>query len=158
MKRHVAFQDLSRDHYVVLNRSLQVVRTVEGHPAARPYEHAVVQLAALWHDDGLRDHFLEEEANLVPALRAHGDPGGLADRMLREHADLRAAFAKLDRTTPPAEAAALARALTAHVRWEENFAFNWLQDHLPADGLAALLGRSQAFRAAHGLPVNPPRP
>ena len=156
MKRHPAFQDLSRDHYTALNRSLQLVRAVDGHPSARPYEQAKAQFADLWEHDGLRQHFLEEETDLVPVLRERG-AGELAARMLREHESLRAGFAGLAQAAP-ADAAATARSLTAHARWEEEVVFEWLQDHLTPAALAELLARSQGFRRANGLPVTPPRP
>lgn len=156
VKRHPAFQDLSRDHYVALNRSLQVLRAVEGHVNARPFEHAKAQFIDLWVHDGLRQHFLEEETDLVPLLRAKGAEG-LAERMLQEHEELRQAFSLL-RAATPAQAAEAAKSLTAHARWEEETVFEWLQDHLSPQALQELLARSQAFREANGLPVHPPRP
>lgn len=155
MKRHPAFQDLSRDHYTALNRSLQVVRAVDGHPAARPFEHAVHQFRDLWEHDGLREHFLEEETDLLPALNAYGGDD-LGQRLLREHEALRQAFGRLD-AQQPAHAAETARRLTWHARWEEEVVFEWLQAHVPEAGLQALLQQSQRFRAVHGLAVNPPR-
>lgn len=155
VKRHPAFQDLSRDHFVALNRSLQVVRAVEGHPSARPFEHARVQLQDLWEHDGLRQHFDEEETDLVPVLRAKG-AGGLAQRLLDEHAALRVGFGALGQAAP-AEAAATARGLMAHARWEEDTVFEWLQANLPEAELHGLLLRSQSFRRANGLPVNDPK-
>lgn len=152
MKRHPAFQDLSRDHYVALNRSLQVLRAAEGHPRARPLEHAVAQFSDLWEHDGLRQHFGEEEADLVPVLRSKG-AGGLAQRLLDEHAALRDGFGAL-----PERAADTARGLMAHARWEEDTVFEWLQDHLTAAELEGLLRQSRSFRQANGLPVGEPRP
>lgn len=156
MKRHPTFQDLSRDHFVALNRCLQVVRAVEGHPAARPLGHAVAQLRDLWEHDGLQAHFREEESDLVPVLRQRGAPD-LADRMVREHAELARGLGGLDPSAPQ-EALAAARGLTAHARWEEDVVFEWLQKTLGEGELAALLVKSQTFRKANGLPVDPPRP
>lgn len=156
VKRHPAFQDLSRDHYIALNRSLQVVRAVEGHPAARPFEHAKAQFIDLWEHDGLQAHFAEEETDLVPVLRDR-NAAALAQRMLDEHTSLRQRFAQLREATPE-EAAVTARLLTAHARWEEDTVFEWLQDNLTAAELEGLLRSSQRFRGANGLPVNPPKP
>jgi hemerythrin-like domain-containing protein len=156
VKRHPAFQDLSRDHYLVLNRALQVVRAVEGHPSARPYELAVFQLQDLWEHDGLKAHFAEEEADLVPALQARG-AGAAAEQMLAEHAALRAGLEALGGATRD-QAAATARSLMAHARWEEEAVFGWLQEHLSDGELADRLARSRHFRAANGLPVGEPRP
>ena len=155
MKRHPAFQDLSRDHFTALNRSLQMVRAVEGHPNAWPYNEALAAFRALWAHGGLRQHFGEEEADLVPALRAHGGDG-LADRMVEEHDDLRGRFDALAEAGPE-HAAEAARLLTRHARWEEDTVFEWLQRTLGEAELARLLERSRSYRAAHGLPVNPPR-
>jgi hypothetical protein len=158
MRRHPAFQDLSRDHFVALNRSLQVLRAVEGHPSAQPYEQAVYNFSALWTHDGLRQHFGEEEADLVPVLQARSAPA-LAQRMLDEHARLRAGFHAVgQQAATRAEAADTARALMAHARWEEDVVFEWLQDNLADDELAELGRRSRDYRQANGLPVGPPRP
>jgi hypothetical protein len=157
VKRHPAFQDLSRDHFTALNRSLQLVRAAEGHAGALlTYDQAFAAFRALWTRDGLPAHFLEEETDLVPVLRARGG-GELAERMMREHADLRARFGAL---APDGrqEAAAAAKALTAHARWEEDVVFQWLQETLAEPELQVLLETSRGFRAANGLPVNPPRP
>ena len=156
MKRHPAFQDLSRDHFTALNRSLQVVRAVEGHPNAWPYGEALAAFRALWTHGGLRQHFGEEEADLVPALRGHGGDG-LADRMVEEHDELRGRFDALAAASP-AEAAETARLLTRHARWEEDTVFEWLQQRLGEAELAQLLERSRSYRTANGLPVQAPRP
>lgn len=156
VKRHPAFQDLSRDHFTALNRCLQVVRSVEGHPSARPFAHALAQFVDLWEHDGLKAHFVEEETDLVPVLRQRDAPH-LAERLVQEHDDLRRRFTALS-TARPEEAAAAARLLTAHARWEEDVVFEWLQAHLGEAELQDLLARSQRFRTANGLPVNPPKP
>jgi hypothetical protein len=157
VKRHPAFQDLSRDHFTALNRSLQLMRAVDGHPAAMmTYGQAFAAFKALWHRDGLRSHFLEEETDLLPVLRDRG-AADLADRLLREHGELRGQFGSLDPGSP-AHAVAAAKGLTAHARWEEDVVFQWLQDNLAEGELEELLLKSQGFRRANGLPVNPPRP
>lgn len=156
VKRHPAFQDLSRDHFTALNRSLQMVRAVEGHPAAWPVGEAFAAFRMLWERDGLKAHFLEEETDLLPVLRTHGG-SALADRLLDEHDALRQAFGALD-ARKPEQAAAAARSLTAHARWEEDTLFEWLQAALSETELQDILARSRSFRQANGLPVNEPRP
>ncbi|HJQ93404.1 MAG TPA: hemerythrin domain-containing protein, partial [Candidatus Thermoplasmatota archaeon] len=146
-----------RDHFTALNRSLQILRAAEGHPAAMmTFGQAFAAFKALWHRDGLRAHFLEEETDLVPVLRQRG-AGDLADRLLHEHDGLRGQFDSLDPGSQ-AHAVATAKALTAHARWEEDVVFQWLQQTLDEAELEGLLRRSQGFRRANGLPVNPPRP
>lgn len=157
MKRHPAFQDLSRDHFTALNRSLQVVRAVEGHARAFPYEQALANFEALWVHDGLQAHFGEEEHDLLPVLRARSETD-LADRLLREHAALRTEFAAIvAKTSTPERAAQAARDLMAHARWEEDVVFEWLQDHLSEADLQDLLGKGQSFRRQNGLPVGTAR-
>jgi hypothetical protein len=155
VKRHPAFQDLSRDHFTALNRSLQVIRAVEGHASARPYEEARAAFVALWRTEGLPAHFLEEEHDLVPVLRSKGGPD-LADRLLREHDDLRGRLeAVATGAASPQQAAEAARGLMAHARWEEDTVFEWLQDNLDEAALADLLQRGRSFRQDNGLPVGP---
>lgn len=154
MKRHPALQDLSRDHFTALNRALQMVRAVEGHPRAWPVGEAFAAFQALWRHGGLPAHFHEEEADLVPVLRGHG-AGHLADRLLREHDALRDGFAHLA-PDDPLQAAATATALRGHARWEEDVVFEWLQENLAEGDLQALWAASRGFRAANGLPVGPP--
>lgn len=155
MKRHPAFQDLSRDHFVALNRCLQVVRAIEGHPSARPLDLVLEEFRHLWEGDGLRAHFLEEETDLVPLLHKYG-AGDLAQRLMDEHADIRRGFHELS-SGKHDQALATAKGLTAHARWEEDTVFEWLQQNLSEPQLAALLEQSRGFRAANGLPVNPPK-
>lgn len=155
VKRHPAFQDLSRDHFTALNRSLQVVRAVDGHASALPFPEAFAGFRQLWVQDGLQAHFGEEETDLLPVLRGRGRDD-LAERLQKEHDALRGQFSALDPARPD-EAAATAKALTAHARWEEDVVFQWLQDNLSESDLQQLLRKSQQFRAANGLPVNPPR-
>lgn len=156
MKRHPAFQDLSRDHYVALNRSLQLVRAVEGHPTAWPYSQALAAFEMLWARDGLPQHFDEEETDLVPVLRETEGGRVLAERMLAEHEQFRAAFEGL-RQARPEEVARTARLLTAHARWEEETVFESLQRTLPEARLQELLARSLRFRGANGRPVTQPK-
>ena len=154
MKRHPALQDLSRDHYIALNRCLQVLRAVEGHEHAQPYAQAIYNFEALWTHDGLQEHFGEEEQDLVPLLK-DGAPE-LAARMLAEHDRLRAGFHALEaKAATPGQAAETARLLQAHARWEEAAVFEWLQQHLGEAELQALWQRSRAYRQAKGLPIGP---
>src|SRR5688572_12644631 len=151
MKRHPAFQDLSRDHSVVLNRVLQVVRSVEGHPMAKPLGESLPAFVRLWTHDGLPGHFAQEETDLLPVLRSKAPD--LADRLLREHEAARGGFEGLLKAAEPQEAARLAAAVRAHIRWEEEAVFGWLQANLPEAELRRLLAKSQLFRAKNRLPA-----
>lgn len=152
VKRHPAFQDLSRDHLVANTRALHVIRAVEGNPMAPSYEQAIYNFEGLWTHEGLAIHFGEEETDLLPVLKArHPD---LAKRLLTEHDLLREGFDAVVRKTAGREAAKeTAIALMAHARWEEEVVFEWLQDHLSEAELQGLLAKSKSFRTAQGMPV-----
>lgn len=156
MKRHPAFQDLSRDHLVANTRSLHVIRAVEGHPQAPPFEQAIHNFEGLWTHEGLAIHFREEETDLLPVLRARHPQ--LAERLLSEHDLLRDGFDAVVRKTADREASAqTARALMVHARWEEEVVFEWLQENLSEAELEELLAKSKSFRTAQGMPVGQSR-
>jgi hypothetical protein len=86
----------------------------------------LVRAVSTFWSEHLVPHFAEEEALVVPALRAVAP--ALAERMRREHEALRAlAEAVAGAAQPPAgpEPAlrAFADALAAHIRFEEREAF-----------------------------------
>ncbi|MGB1586844.1 MAG: hemerythrin domain-containing protein [Thermoplasmatota archaeon] len=144
MKRHPAFQDLSRDHFTALLACLHVQRAVDGHESAPPYEDAVARLHTLWKTE-LVHHFDEEDQDLAPALeRPGGDP--FARRLASDHRNLRATFGALNPDSDPKDWNAAADALRVHVRWEEDELFEWMQDTLSEAELDALLEESIAFR------------
>lgn len=144
MKRHPAFQDLSRDHFNALLACLHVQRAVDGHESAPPYNEATEKLLKLWHDE-LRFHFDEEDVDLMPALaRPGGEP--LASRLAEDHANLRGTFGALTRESTPEEWKAAAEALRVHIRWEEDELFEWMQENLSDAELKALLRVSIEFR------------
>lgn len=153
MKRHPAFQDLSRDHLVANTRALHLIRAVQGHPRAPPFEQAIYNFEGLWTHEGLSIHFSEEETDLLPILKArHAD---LAERLLREHGVLRAGFEAVVRKAADREAAKqTAQTLMAHARWEEEVVFEWLQSNLTETELKELLAKSKSFRTAQGMPID----
>lgn len=152
MKRHPAFQDLSRDHLVANTRALHVIRAVEGHPRSPSYEQAIYNFEGLWTQEGLAIHFGEEETDLLPLLRERKPD--LANRLALEHDLLRRGFeAVVGKTASRAAAKETAKALMAHARWEEEIVFEWLQDHLSETELQELVAKSQSFRSARGMPV-----
>lgn len=106
MKRDPRLQPLSREHHhaLVLAR-----RAARGSLTAADVRRAF--------DEEIAPHFATEEAELVPLLYAAGPGGGaLADRMLREHDEIRAAALREDLS-------AFGRLLAAHVRFEERELF-----------------------------------
>lgn len=156
MKRHPAFQDLSRDHLVANTRALHVIRAVEGHPMAPAFEQAIYNFEGLWTHEGLSTHFTEEETDLLPVLRKRHP--ALAERLQQEHDLLRAGFAAVvNKTADRNSAAQTARTLMAHARWEDDVVFEWLQNNLSESELQALLAMSKSFRTAQGMPLGQSR-
>jgi hypothetical protein len=67
-------------------------------------------------------HFAEEEALVLPVLRAGAAP--LAERMSREHREIEALAQAVEDADAPADALpAFADVLAAHIRFEEREAF-----------------------------------
>lgn len=120
MRRSAELAALSRDHHVALELALALKRTT-----ADDLEHTTARYAAFMAGEGAV-HFDEEEAVLVPVL-----PPDLAERLVREHTELR--------DPPLGDVAAARRAgelLAAHVRFEERVVFTHLEQTLPAAELA----------------------
>ena len=124
MKRAPELAELSREHHQALALALALRRTTSEH-LDRDAARYVAFLAD--HDAG---HFAVEEAVLVPVL-----PDDMAERLLREHDELRDATAEL------ADVAGVRRAgelLAAHVRFEERVVFPHLEEQLAPAELAAM--------------------
>ncbi len=158
MKRHPAFQDLSRDHFTALLACLNVRRATEGHPSAPTPEAAIAQFGQLWRNE-LTHHFDEEDANIQPVLAAKKAHTQLATLRL-DHKEIRAAMEALHAKDPAPTWAVAAERLRAHIRWEEDVLFPWMQDHLTDEELERMLAASIAFRTKVRGPdsVKPPRP
>jgi hypothetical protein len=122
VKRSPELAPLSRDHQPALEIALALKRT-----NGDDLEQTAARYTAFMAGDGAA-HFDEEEAVLVPAL-----PGELAERLVREHANLR------DATLGDVAAARrTGELLAAHVRFEERVVFTHLEETLPPDDLAAI--------------------
>ena len=128
MKRSAALAPLSRDHHHALDAALRL---------RRDREEGVANFEEFFEGHGRR-HFEIEEELLVPLL-----PQAMADRILGEHAEIRARAERL-----PAEPAELGELLTAHVRFEEREAFAALESALPEDRLAELGAAIDAAESA----------
>lgn len=129
MWRHPALRPLSREHYTALSL-VRDVRWAAVSGAAVLRDRAALELAIAWRDQ-LAGHFADEEA----VLAAHLDAAETA-ALLDQHRALRALVAPLldalAAGAPPqvADAEAVAEALEAHVRWEEQTLFQGLQARL----------------------------
>ena len=130
MKRSAALAGLSRDHHHALEAALRLTR-------ARPetLDDALKHFHEFFEARGAR-HFELEEAILLPALPA-SEPGWpeLCDRVLAEHADLRARGAEAADVSAAHE---LGRRLHDHVRFEERELFEVLEARLGREGLSQL--------------------
>ncbi|GGO87105.1 hypothetical protein GCM10011348_39520 [Marinobacterium nitratireducens] len=128
MKRFEALKPLSRDHHRALSVAAKIARCADG------------ELGDCWASledsfiPSLQSHFDEEERWLLPLL---GAEPGLRRRLLSDHRELRDLMA-----AKAIEARrAFADRLKAHVRFEEQELFEWLQRAYGADGLLTARGK-----------------
>jgi iron-sulfur cluster repair protein YtfE (RIC family) len=131
VQRSPALQPLSRDHHHALVVAQRLVRAEAD---------AAQAFLAFWRDEG-RHHFVVEEEVLLPALDAvDGDEAPEVLRVLRDHAAIRRAAARLDAggAADPAALRALGERLREHVRFEERVLFALLEARLDEAALAAL--------------------
>ena len=131
MKRSPELAALSRDHHVALEAALFLRRADEDTLPA-----AVARFAEFWGQRGRR-HFEIEEELLLPAISRDDDEwAAAAERIEREHAQIRAAA---DDLGPDLERArALGELLNDHVRFEERQLFPMLEERLAAPELRDL--------------------
>ena len=152
MRRHPAFQDLSRDHFVALNHVVKARRVADEDRFAEPLADVWQGFLRLWRE--LEPHFDEEEENLQDVLEERRPE--MAARLADEHGRLRAAFAAIGARHEP-DVGMLwntAEALRVHVRWEEEHLFEALQEALSSDELEQLAARSRQWRLARRGPAS----
>jgi hypothetical protein len=129
VKRAPALVPLSREHHealVLARRACEPWR-----PQAQPdalREHVLQR----W-DAQFEAHFACEEAHLLPALQAAGEPDAAAEA-LRQHAAVRAAIARLRKGDLDA-LPAWGEAMRDHVKWEERQLFPLAERVLDLGGL-----------------------
>lgn len=125
--------------------------------AARDVLRYFTQAAPAHHED--------EERHVVPALRARADAGAheAAERLLRDHAAIRTAWAALEPALrsieagapPPAGMQAAARHFAelhdAHLRLEDEVAFPLAAAALAAGGAAALAAMGDEMACRRGV-------
>lgn len=144
MKRSAALAPLSREHHVALERALELQRaTADSADGVR--EHAL----SFWRDHGI-GHFRQEEEVIVPALTRHtGAQDPQIDRILTEHAHLRARFDGLREggASTVESLHELGQLLSDHVRFEERELFPRLEalaDAGELEEIGRLLNREAA--------------
>ena len=131
LKRHPALQPLSREHFNGLRLARRLSQAADQDVAQRAL--AVDEFEEAWHDE-IAAHFDDEE-RLLSGLVTDED----AMRLRDEHTRLRGFVEGMLRTrgdTDPARLRQLGELLHDHIRWEERFLFQHVQDCASEDQLA----------------------
>ncbi|NVK42161.1 MAG: hemerythrin domain-containing protein [Oceanospirillaceae bacterium] len=123
MKRFEALQPLSREHHQALSVAARLARCSDGSALDDCWTRLETEFFPT-----LRAHFDAEECWLLPLLEAAPD---LKRRLLDDHRELRELMASGGSEAHKAFGAAL----KAHVRFEEQELFEWLQRQFSADAL-----------------------
>jgi hemerythrin-like domain-containing protein len=127
VRRSVELAPLSRDHHVALTHSLRLRRAT-----GADVDAVTARFLAFFVEAG-RAHFTAEEEVLLPHVpSAHSQ---LAQRLLDEHAEIRAAASAVGLQPTVEEAHRLGALLGAHVRFEERTLFPVLEASLPPERL-----------------------
>ena len=136
MKRHAALQALSREHHTALVLALACTRAASS--GSDGIILAASERVVRQFDTDLEPHFRQEEKALIPLLRDAGQDE-LVRRTLNDHTRLRAMVKSLrDRDT--ACLGEFAKALSGHVRFEEQELFPAAEQVVPHHLLEAALG------------------
>ncbi|MEI8281607.1 MAG: hemerythrin domain-containing protein [Armatimonadota bacterium] len=122
MKRHIALEPFSRDHYSGLTLAKGLI---EGQPSATE------RCRSEW-DAELRDHFEQEEKLLNPLI-----PQEFSEQLTREHREIAHLIFLL-----PDLGTTLGQALNDHIRWEERVLFPWIENNCTSDQMSALLAHT----------------
>ena len=147
MKRHLALQDLSRDHQLLLLQCRQIRWLEEGDHRAHSAEATLRDFFTYWETDG-RVHIEVEETVLLPRLRGNDERlDAFADAMTAEHAVfIREVAGIYADPTNVHRLHALGGLLEKHVRFEERIVFETTQTVLSIADMDALWTASIAFR------------
>jgi len=138
VKRSPALVPLGHDHHHALEAALLLRRATDEDLAA-----AIERFRGFWSEHGERRHFEIEEELLLPALAGDEQWDGMADRVRREHEEIRAQAEKVGTVE---DAHALGRLLNHHVRFEERELFELLESRLDAGELVRLGQEIEAAR------------
>jgi len=138
MKRSQALVPLGHDHHRALEAALRLRRAT-----AETLAEDLSYFREFWVGHAQRRHFEIEEELLLPAIT--GDEGwdAMADRVRREHGQIRE---WADTAASVDHAHALGALLNDHVRFEERELFELLESRLEPDELAHLGRRIEAAR------------
>jgi hemerythrin-like domain-containing protein len=151
MKRHATFVPLSREHHDGL---LLATRLKQGGAALlRLWSHDPnwqAETVVRYFDDSLEAHFRVEEELLFPLAAAlSGEGPALAERLVREHAELRDVVETFRRPQSQGgireDLVRFGTLLEAHIRCEERELFPLLEELLRAEELESLGKRLRQF-------------
>ena len=135
MKRSPELTPLSHDHHQALFVALQLKRAEDPSPADL--------FLSFLADDG-EEHFRLEETILLPAWLAGGrGDRAMAERVLGDHLELRAAAERLqgDEGRSVDDLRSIGELLEQHVRFEERMLFPRIESDLDTAEIAALGAR-----------------
>jgi hypothetical protein len=143
MKRHLSLRPLSREHHHVLAHARAIRWALSGREGTP--RGALDAFLGGW-TSMILPHFAEEEAWILPLVPRPED----AERLCREHGDLRALVGRLaglerGADPDPSSLAELARALDDHIRWEERELFPSIEQGATEEQLLDV-GRRLAVR------------
>ena len=152
LKRHPSLAPLSREHMSGLVQSRRLNQAVGSTP--RECRIALAAFTEAWSTE-LAPHFDDEEQLLIPFAS-----GSERERLLSEHAELRALAEQAEATLSTAGSGAglclrLSTLLRDHIRWEERVLFPAIEARAGSAGLAALA--MHAARIEHDRPGSRPR-
>lgn len=138
MKRHPALQALSREHHGALILALACTRAASSGNDEKI--HAACERVTHQFKTDLEPHFRQEETALLPLLQDAGQDE-LVRRTLDDHARLRA-MANLLRNLDTTCLGEFGKALSSHVRFEEQELFPATELAVPNELLKAALSAS----------------
>ncbi len=156
LKRHIALQDLSRDHHQFLLEAQHIRRFLEDDEEAKSLEEVIESLLIFWEADG-EPHIREEESILYPAyLEAAPLRKRDIDALYTDHNWLREKLQELS-DLPRFENSrpllgSISDYIVNHVRHEERVIYEAIQTTLSEDQLKSLAEKSLAFRKQYRKP------
>lgn len=143
MKRDPALVTLGHDHHQALEAALRLRRATD-----ETLGEAIERFREFWAHHAERRHFEIEEEILLPALTGDEQWDAMAERVRREHHQIRAQAGSVGSVVDAHELGAL---LNDHVRFEERELFELLESRLGPEELARL---GQEIEAARDQPLD----
>lgn len=143
MLRDKSLIPLSREHQHALAMCVQIDRALN--KGAGDLEAWQAEIDDSYERE-IRSHFEAEEAVVFPTALLHPELVPVVDELRHEHASLRGNFTRAKhRMMDLQELGSFAKLLSAHIRKEERYLFEVLQNLMPQQELAAL-GEALASR------------